>query len=71
MKTMWASPRSSVICSRDSSAARRPASGFAPQPRPEVSSVPIWRRFSVRVVARCWASVFRARKSTPVIECMV
>jgi len=55
-----------VICSRDSSAASRPASGFAPQPSPEVRVDPICMRFSVRVVERCCASVFRVRKSTPV-----
>lgn len=56
-----------TIASLDSSAARRPASGLAPHPRPEVSSVPIWRRLGDRDVERCCASVLSARNSTPAL----
>jgi len=67
MKTICASFSNSWIWSEDSCAAKRPASGLAPQPRPEVRDVPICSLLSVSVVERCCASVLRARKSTPVI----
>ena len=65
MKTMSAPASASAMSSRDSSAALRPTSGFAPAPRPRVRSVPIWTLMSASEIASAWASVLMATNSTP------
>ena len=64
-KTMSAPISSSRSRSRASSAASRPLSGFAPQPRPRVTSLPSCTRTGARLLVRSWASVFAATNSTP------
>ena len=64
-KTMSAPLRTSSISSRWSSAALRPTSGFAPAPRPRVSSRPMSSLTSASDISRAWASVFTAMNSTP------
>jgi hypothetical protein len=63
--TMSAPISSSRIRSRASRAASRPFSGFAPQPRPRVTSEPSWMRTGARLCWSAWASVFAATNSTP------
>src|SRR3954451_18860728 len=58
-------PRSAVlIWSYDSSAARRPMSGSAPEPRPCVRSRPMWILVCASDICSCWMSVLTARNST-------
>ena len=63
MKTILAPLSASAICSRSSSAALRPASGFAPAPSPVLP-----RRIFLCATLRCSAceSVLAARNSTPI-----
>ena len=51
-KTMSASASASRISARDSSAAWQPTSGFAPAPRPRVSSSPMWMVLSASDIRR-------------------
>ena len=63
-KTM-SEPRSAcLIWSCDSSAATRPTSGSAPEPRPCVSSRPMWIFTGDSLICSCWTSVFTATNST-------
>ena len=63
-KTM-SEPRSTcLIWSYASSAARRPTSGSAPEPRPWVSSRPMWSLIGASHCFSCWMSVLTAMNST-------
>ena len=64
-KTMSAPLSTSMICSRDSSAAFSPISGFAPAPKPLVSFSPIWIRVSALESINACASQLTAINSTP------
>ncbi|MBD2900526.1 hypothetical protein amrb99_95310 [Actinomadura sp. RB99] len=64
-KTMSAPLSTSSISSRWSSAALRPTSGFAPAPRPRVSSRPTSSFTSASLISSAWASVLIAMNSTP------
>ena len=64
-KTMSAPLRVSSISSAWSSAAWRPVSGFAPAPRPLVSSRPMSSLTSASLMSSACASVFTAMNSTP------
>ena len=63
--TMSASASASRISARLSSAAWQPTSGFAPAPRPRVSSSPMWIVLSASDMSRACRSVFTAMNSTP------
>ena len=56
-----------MIRSVSSSAAWRPLSGMAPQPRPLVSLVPICSFMDACELRRAWMSVLAAMNSTPPI----
>ena len=62
MKTICAPSRASAIRALSDSAAARPASGFAPAPRPELPSCKARVPFDL---ARLWASVLAQMNSTP------
>ena len=63
-KTM-SEPRSARLsASRASSAARRPTSGSAPEPRPSVMSRPMWIFVGASATWSAWMSVFTATNST-------
>ncbi len=64
-KTMSAPLRTSSISSRWSSAALRPTAGFAPAPRPRVSSRPTSSLTSASLINSACASVLIAMNSTP------
>ncbi|MCY1225819.1 hypothetical protein D9M72_380260 [compost metagenome] len=64
-KTMSAPRMTSSISSAWSSAACLPTSGFAPAPRPRVSSRPTSSLTSASLMSRAWASVLIAMNSTP------
>ena len=64
-KTMSAPLSASLMSSRDSCAAPVPTSGFAPAPRPLVSSWPMFSLMSASHIASACASVFAAMNSTP------
>ena len=58
-------PRSARLsASRASSAARRPTSGSAPEPRPSVMSRPMWIFVGASATWSAWMSVFTATNST-------
>ena len=63
--TMSAPLMTSSISSAWSSAACLPTSGFAPAPRPRVSSRPMSSLTSASLMSRAWASVLIAMNSTP------
>ena len=63
--TMSASASASRISARLSSAAWHPTSGFAPAPRPRVSSSPMWIVLSASDMSSAWRSVLTAMNSTP------
>ena len=67
MKTMSAPTRTSLIFSRDSSAAWAPISGFDPEPRPLVPFSPIWSLISALEFINACISVLTAINSTPLI----
>ncbi len=59
-------PRSTVLIrSYESSAASRPTSGSAPEPRPCVCSRPMWILVGASDIWSCWMSVLTAMNSTP------
>ena len=64
-KTMSEPSSCSRSRSRASRADARPRSGFAPQPKPRVTSAPSWIFTGARLNLRAWASVFAAMNSTP------
>ena len=64
-KTMSAPLSASLISSRDSAAAPWPICGFAPAPRPLVSSWPMLSLMSASVICSACASVLHAMNSTP------
>ena len=63
--TMSAPFSASLMSSRDSAAAPKPTSGFAPAPSPLVSSWPMLSLMSASHMASACASVFAATNSTP------
>src|SRR3954451_7107493 len=65
--TMSDPRRVRLIWSYASSAARRPISGSAPDPRPSVNSLPMCTFVGASLIWSCWISVFTATKSTCVI----
>ena len=64
-KTMSAPLSASLMSSRDSAAAPKPTSGFAPAPRPLVRSWPMLSLMSASHICSAWASVLAAMNSTP------
>ena len=64
-KTMSAPLSASLMSSRDSAAAEKPTSGFAPAPRPFVASCPMFSLMSASTMPSAWLSVFAATNSTP------
>ncbi len=65
IKTISAPVIISAIRSRSSRAAWRPTSGFAPAPKPLVSSPPIWITERDSIFCKAWESVLAQINSTP------